>query len=135
MPGGRATGGVHHGMRSPATGPDGTKMDETMSRNVHCAKLGLFEQSWDDPCLSSVSFSFQKTLEVGGSESAFRQAPRNREIVSFRACVRRAVSGCEVEFRCKIVAGALSLFPFHLGRLSLFPLGLRIPLSPTSYPA
>ena len=59
--------------------------------------------------------------EVGGSESAFRQAPRNREIVSFRACVRRAMSGCEVEFRCKSVAGALSLFPFGDGRLSLFP--------------
>ena len=63
--------------------------------------------------------------EVGGSESAFRQAPRNREIVSCRASVRRAVSGCEEESRCKNDASRLSLFPFRLGKLSLFPCGLN----------
>ena len=63
--------------------------------------------------------------EVGGSESGFRQAPRNREIVSFRACVRRAMSGCEEQSRCKNDARRLSLFPFRLGKLSLFPYGLN----------
>ena len=65
--------------------------------------------------------------EVGGSEFAFRQAPRSRKIVSFRACVRRAVSGCEEESKCKSHAGRPSLFPFRPGGLSLFPLGELFP--------
>ena len=48
--------------------------------------------------------------EVGGSESATRQSPCNREIVSFRPGVRRAVSGCEEGSQCKNEAGPLSLF-------------------------
>ncbi len=49
-----------------------------------------------------------RVSEVGGKK---RSGP-NREIVSFRACVRRAVSGCEEESKCKNHAGRLSLFPF-----------------------
>ncbi len=36
-----------------------------------------------------------------GSESAARRPPPNREIVSFRACVRRTFSGCEEKSRVK----------------------------------
>ena len=32
---------------------------------------------------------------LGGVSSPLGRHPRNREIVSFRACERRAVSGCE----------------------------------------
>ena len=38
--------------------------------------------------LRQVIGSTANISEVGGSEFAFRQAPRNREIVSCRACVR-----------------------------------------------
>jgi hypothetical protein len=38
------------------------------------------------PCRGTNALHSQS--EVGGSEFAFRQAPRNREIVSCRACVR-----------------------------------------------
>ena len=53
--------------------------------------------------------------QVGGSESGFRQQPRNLEIVSFRARMRRAMSGCEEESRCKIDVRRLSLFFFRAG--------------------
>jgi hypothetical protein len=56
-------------------------------------------------------FTYIYLSEVGGSESAFRQAPRNREIVLFCACMRRAVFGCEEDSKCKSKARAFSLFP------------------------
>ena len=65
--------------------------------------------------------------EVGGSKGS---SPCNQEIVSFRACARRAVSGCEEQLECKRDAGALSLFLFRPGRLSLFPFGEGVSLFP-----
>ena len=56
-------------------------------------------------------------------------AELNREIVSCRACVRAVCMSSE--FGVKIYGLPLSLFPFGLGRLSLFP----IPCPPISYPA
>ena len=61
-----------------------------------------------------------------------KRSDPNREIVSFRACVRRAVSGCEVESRCRNGAMRLSLFPFVA---RAFPFSLEDPPPPTSYPA
>ena len=69
--------------------------------------------------------------EVGGSESAFRHPPRNREIVSFRACERRAVLDVGVEWQFKSNALAPFPFPFLPRSLSLFPLLLSFPFSRT----
>jgi hypothetical protein len=44
---------------------------------------------------NSYHFICVNISEVGGSEFAFRQASRNREVVSFRVCVHHVVSGCE----------------------------------------
>ena len=63
-----------------------------------------------------------ETSEVGGSESAFRLAPPNREIVSFRACVRRAVFGCTGESGVKL--SRVSLFPFPFLSREVFPFPL-----------
>ena len=47
--------------------------------------------------------------EVGGSEFAFRQAPRNREIVSCRACMRaKGLRGADA---LKMSSGGPALFP------------------------
>ena len=69
--------------------------------------------------------------EVGGSETAFRHPPRNREIVSFRACERRTVLdvGVESQFKNDATGSRLSLFPFWTGSLSLFPWIISFPFS------
>ena len=56
--------------------------------------------------------------EVGGSEFAFRQAPRNREIVSCRACVRAVNAGWKCTSKHIL---HVFLFPFMPGGLSRFP--------------
>ena len=56
---------------------------------------------------------------LGGVSSPLGRPPRNREIVSFRACDRRAVSGCEEDSKCKSNACPLSLFPLYPERPSL----------------
>ena len=61
--------------------------------------------------------------EVGGSETAVRQPPRNREIVSFRACERRAVLDVWVEWQFKNDACAPFPFPFLAREPFPFPLG------------
>jgi hypothetical protein len=49
----------------------------------------------------SLSLCLSIYWKLGGVCSPSGRPPRNREIVSFRACVRRAVSGCEEESKCK----------------------------------
>jgi hypothetical protein len=50
--------------------------------------------------------------EVGGSEFALGQAPITRKSFRFvRACVRRAVFGCEEHSKCKSKARPFSLCP------------------------
>ena len=54
----------------------------------------------------------EKESEVGGSESAFRPAPPNREIVScraVRACVRAVWMPCGIQAQNRLPV--LSLFP------------------------
>ena len=57
--------------------------------------------------------------------SPLGRPPRNREIVSFRACERRAVSGCEDNSKCKTKAYVREPFPFALsGRERGLPFSL-----------
>ena len=69
----------------------------------------LSEQAWPGMAYKNVD------RRLGGGA----QRP-NREIVSFRSCVR-ARGDCQVEMSLKRDPRRLSLFPFGLGRLSLFP--------------
>ena len=54
-----------------------------------------------------------------GSQLVVRPAPRNREIVSFRACMRHAVSGREDVSNCKNNARRLPLILCIQGGLPL----------------
>ncbi len=58
---------------------------------------------------------------LGGVSPPLKAPPPNWEIVSFRACVRRAASGSEEESKVKNEAGALSLFPFWPREAFPFP--------------
>ena len=55
-------------------------------------------------------------------------AETNREIVSFRSCVRAQLY-VRSEWISKIITDPFSLFPFHLERFSLFPWEIRCSLS------
>ena len=79
----------------------------------------VFEYVWDSTCADTRNIQKSNRLQKGWDRRLGGGAQRpNREIVSFRSCVRAVI--VKWKWASNVIRGFF-LFPFGLGRLSLFP--------------